>query len=111
MKPLLLPILAAIALPNAVEACILGNCGSEYEARQACQKWASKGKTEIVKQEGKFTGTDSCSMEPDGFIICDSDFGGDIVEVEIPLRSCNSDYGSKKILGIEKSKVKKRFKY
>ena len=111
MKRLLLVLISSLAIPTAVEACILGNCGSEYEARQACQKWASKGKTEIVKQEGKFTGTDSCSMEPDGFIICDSDFGGDIVEVEIPLRSCNSDYGSKKILGIEKSKVKKRFKY
>ena len=109
MKRLLLPLLAAIALPTAVNACILGNCGSEYEARQACQKWASKGKTKIIKYRAPFTGTDSCGEEIDS--ICDSDFGGDIVESEISLRRCNSDYGSKKILGIEENKVKKRFKY
>ena len=107
MKRLLLPLLAALALPTAVEACILGNCGSEYEAREACQKWVSKGKTEIVKYEVPFTGTDSCDWNG----ICDSMLDVEFAEEERPLRSCSYDYGSKKILGIEKSKVKKRYKF
>ena len=107
MKRLLLPLLAALAFPTAVEACILGNCGSEYEARAACQKWASKGKTEIVKYEVPFTGTDYCGENG----ICDSDLHYEYEEVERPLRSCSYDYGSKKILGIEKSEVKKRYKF
>jgi len=109
MKRLLLPLLAALALPTAVEACMLGNCGSEYEAREACQKWASKGKTEIVKYEVPFSGTDSCGGDPYD-IVCDSDFS-EYAEEARPLRSCSYDYGSKKILGIEKSKVKKRYKF
>ena len=49
MKRFLLPLLTAIALPTAVEACILGNCGSEYEVRQTCEKWAKKVKSETIE--------------------------------------------------------------
>ena len=49
MKRLLLLLLSGLALPTAVEACILGNCGSKYEALQACEKWAKKVKSEIIK--------------------------------------------------------------
>tara|TARA_A100001035_G_scaffold87051_1_gene67571 strand:+ start:81 stop:416 length:336 start_codon:yes stop_codon:yes gene_type:complete len=111
MKSIFIPLIAIFAIPTAVEACIFGNCGSEFEARQACQKWASKGKTEIIKYKAPFTGNDYCEFDIQGDLFCDSDLGGDIVEEEKPLRSCNYDFGSKKILGIEKNKVRKRFKY
>ena len=101
MKSLLLSLLAALALPNAVEACILGNCGSEYEARQTCKKWAKKVKSETIK---------IFSYGKSGY-----DMG--FIEKERFSRICTKDDGSKKILGIEedlktkKINVKKRFKY
>ena len=49
MKRLLLLLLSGLALPTAVEACILGNCGLKYEALQAFEKWAKKVKSEIIK--------------------------------------------------------------
>ena len=49
MKRSLLLLLSGLALPTAVEDCILGNCGSKYEALQACEKWAKKVKSEIIK--------------------------------------------------------------
>ena len=91
MKRLLLPLLAALALPTAVEACILGNCGSEYEAWKACNEWASKGGSEFIGGGYNF------------------DLDEDTPPTEILNRSCNYDYGSKKILGIDKNgKVKKK---
>ena len=42
MKRLLLPLLAALALPTSVEACLFGNCGSIVEAKAACRDWANK---------------------------------------------------------------------
>ena len=100
MKSLLLPLLAALVLPTAVEACILGNCGSEYEARQTCEKWAKKVKSETIEvYESKY-----------GYIPTYN-------EVERFSRICFKDNGSKKILGTEydrklkKENVKKRFKY
>ena len=43
MKRLLLPLLAALALPNAVEANWFGKYGSRSEARSACFNWESSG--------------------------------------------------------------------
>ena len=43
MKRLLLPLLAALALPTAVEANWFGKYGSEYEARSACFSWQRGG--------------------------------------------------------------------
>ncbi len=42
MKRLLLPLLAALALPTSVEACLFGNCGSIVEAKAACRDWQNK---------------------------------------------------------------------
>ena len=42
MKRLLLPLLAALALPTAVNANIFGKYSSYYEAYQACMKWKRK---------------------------------------------------------------------
>lgn len=101
MKRLLLLLLSGLALPTAVEACILGNCGSKYEALQACEKWAKKVKSEIIKtfSYGKW-GYDVGFIEKERF-----------------SRICNHDYGSNKILGIEEDRkikkinVKKRYIY
>ena len=92
MKRLLLLLLSGLALPTAVEACILGNCGSKYEALQACEKQAKKVKSEIIKtfSYGKW-GYDVGFIEKERF-----------------SRICNHDYGSNKILGIEEDrKIKK----
>ena len=92
MKRLLLLLLSGLALPTAVEACILGNCGSKYEALQACEKWAKKVKSEIIK---------TFSYGKQGY-----DVG--FIEKERFSRICNHDYGSNKILGIEEDrKIKK----
>ena len=42
MKRLLLPLLAAFALPAAVEANWFGKYGSFREAKGACRKWVRK---------------------------------------------------------------------
>ena len=42
MKSLLLPLLAALALPTAVEANWFGKYGSYYEAMEACKDWRNK---------------------------------------------------------------------
>ncbi len=43
MKRLLLPLLAALALPTAVEANWFGKYKSSAEAKQACNEWANEG--------------------------------------------------------------------
>ena len=45
MKRLLLPLLAAFALPTAVNANIFGKYGSRYEADIACSKWMKKNQS------------------------------------------------------------------
>ena len=43
MKRLLIPILAALALPTAVEANWFGKYNSRFDAKEACNKWKEKG--------------------------------------------------------------------
>ncbi len=43
MKRLLIPLLAALALPTTVEANWFGKYGSRSEARSACWNWQSGG--------------------------------------------------------------------
>ena len=43
MKRFLIPLLAVLALPTTVEACVFGNCGSKLEAENACENWKEKG--------------------------------------------------------------------
>ena len=45
MKRLLLPLLAALALPTAVEANWFGKYGSKMEALNSCRNWKSKAGT------------------------------------------------------------------
>ena len=49
MKRLLLPLIAALALPTAVEANWFGKYGSFYEAKEACEEWVLKGGTYQVE--------------------------------------------------------------
>ena len=42
MKRFLIPLLAALALPTAVEANWFGKYGSYYEAMEACKNWQNK---------------------------------------------------------------------
>ena len=54
MKRLLLPLLAALAVPTAVEANWFGKYNSKFEANEACKSWAKKGKKysfEYIDQE------------------------------------------------------------
>ena len=43
MKRLLLPLLAALALPTAVNANWFGKYNSQVEAKEACDKWKANG--------------------------------------------------------------------
>ena len=43
MKRLLLPLIAALALPTAVEANWFGKYNSRYDANEACEIWMLKG--------------------------------------------------------------------
>ena len=43
MKSLLLPLIATLALPTAVEANWFGKYNSRYDANEACEKWMLKG--------------------------------------------------------------------
>ena len=53
MKRLLLPLLAALALPTAAEANWFGKYGSFREANEACDDWAiKKGKVRVSNYEG-----------------------------------------------------------
>ena len=44
-KRFLIPLLVAIALPNAVNANIFGKYGSRYEADIACSKWMKQNQS------------------------------------------------------------------
>ena len=110
MKRLLLLLLAALVLPTDVKACILGNCGSEYEALQTCEKWAKKVKSETIE---------IYSYIQKYIHYGDGNYGSGYgyIPIERFSRICFKDNGSKKILGTEydrklkKENVKKRFKY
>ena len=107
MKRFLIPLLAALALPTAVEANWFGKYGSYREAKEACNELSIKG--------GK------------SFHMNRID-----VEFEYDIRSCENEKETNQILGVEyinlkpvnytwrewdeienpyKEKVKKRFKY
>ena len=111
MKRLLLPLLAALALPTAAEANWFGKYGSFREAKEACRKWVRK------KGIVLYTFTN---------------IQGKLVSIDKPLRRCIDEEKTTQILGLEfvnikdtyykeeewKSiknrhveKVKKRFKY
>ena len=51
MKRILIPLLAALALPTAVEAFPFGKYPSSMEAFQACRKAKKKGADQVCKQD------------------------------------------------------------
>ena len=138
MKRILLPLLAVLALPTAVEACLFGNCGSEYEARKACSNWKNKGKTKIVREpkpkqikpstsDYSFQGEDKYGFGKR------ADLDGDLNDLqygplcpksgckeaeieyfpdrEVNIRWCKYEGSTRQIMGMEEGNVKKRFKY
>tara|TARA_B100000161_G_scaffold138639_1_gene98368 strand:+ start:135 stop:470 length:336 start_codon:yes stop_codon:yes gene_type:complete len=88
MKRLLLPLLAALALPNAVEANWFGKYRSFREARLACSQWEWK--------KGIFS-----------YIFTDSQ--GKVVSVDKPLRRCIDEEKTSQILGLEFVNIKDTF--
>lgn len=51
MRHLVIPLIAAISIPTAVQANWLGKYGSRYEALEACKSWVKKGKVYFVEYE------------------------------------------------------------
>ena len=106
MKRLLLPLLAAIALPTAVEANWFGKYGSYMEADNACENWRTKGKTYNVKIRSERDYT-----KPPCDDLLDFSCYKDVF-VENYFRSCYHEDKTRQILGIDEDrKIKKRFKY
>ena len=112
MKRLLLPLLAALALPTAVEANWFGKYGSFKEAEKACDEWVKKKEwvtTEVYDEALGESGS---------------------VNHVLPFRECIHEEITREILGFEfvnlnkiysyekwisinpyKKKVRKRFEY
>ena len=51
MRHLVIPLIAAISIPTAVQANWLGKYGSRYEALEACKSWIKKGKVYFIEYE------------------------------------------------------------
>ena len=95
MKRLLLPLLAALALPTAVNA--FGKYNSQVEAKEACNKWADKGfKYSFEKTEwtGRYPGYD---------------YGGKakLMTYEKTNRYCEFEITTRQYLGYEQIGIKK----
>ena len=113
MRKLLIPLLAALALPTAVEASWFGKYGSFEEAKKACDEWVKKKEwviTQVYSEE---------AIGESGWINYDNTF-----------RKCIHEEITREILGFEfvnldkiysneekyrsikgEKKVKKRFEY
>lgn len=102
-----LPLLAALTLPNALEANWFGKYSSRYQAIEACNKWKEKGD----KYSESFK---------DGYDIKREN--GQIISArpkyawrEINSRSCRHEESTKQYLGFElktgEKTLKKNFKY
>ena len=108
MKRLLIPILAALALPTAVEANWFGKYSSRYQAMDGCNKWKEKGD----KYSERYTDGYDIKRDEDGQII--SARPKDAWR-QINYRSCRHEESTKQYLGFElksgEKKLKKFFKY
>ena len=83
MKRLLLPLIAALALPTAVEANWFGKYGSYREAQEACFEWKNK------KGKFKYWFKDVHNM-----------WGGDRIS-ERDIRKCDYEEQTRQFLGLE----------
>ena len=84
MRHLVIPLIAAISLPTAVQANWLGKYGSRYEALEACKSWVKKGKVYFVEYES-YLGWE---------------------KMERNSRSCEIESETNQFLGFEKAGVK-----
>ena len=108
MKLLLIPILAALALPTAVEANWFGKYNSRFDAKEACNKWKEKGDKYSERYRDGF----DIKHDENGQIV--SSFAKYALR-EINSRSCRNEESTKQYLGFElksgEKKLKKYFKY
>ena len=118
MKRILIPLLAALALPTAVEACLFGNCGSIMEAKAACRDWQNKKGSysyEIYDPPKQ----SPISSEPGYGYTFDHTFFNEDFELEdvrkrtikdVMLRACEDERRTNQVLGLER-KGKSGFLY
>ena len=110
IKRLLLPLLAALALPNAVEACMFGNCGSKLEAENACIFWKNKGGSYSYYAYGRNI-TDSYDDGGSGYIGGQRMFGLSVIIKSQEIRKCILEKETGKFLGMQiKGKKGKLYK-
>ena len=84
MRYLVIPLIAAISIPTAVQANWLGKYGSRYEALEACKSWVKKGKVYFVEYES-YLGWEKMKQNS---------------------RSCEIESETNQFLGFEKAGVK-----
>ena len=84
MRHLVIPLIAAISIPTAVQANWLGKYGSRYEALEACKSWVKKGKVYFVEYES-YLGWEKMKQNS---------------------RSCEIESETNQFLGFEKAGVK-----
>ena len=108
MKRLLIPILAALALPTAVEANQFGKYSSRYQAMDGCNKWKEKGDKKNVEIEAGW----NYDYDKNGEMI---NIEQNYISKEVNSRSCKIEESTKQYLGFElksgEKKLKKNFKY
>ena len=116
MKRLLLPLLAAFALPTAVEANWFGKYGSKMEALNSCRNWKTQGGSYQFK----------ATIEVDWHALYGSEYKDTLIKQD--LRICRLEEVTRQVMGMETKgkkgkiyeydqkpnidfKVKKRFRY
>ena len=84
MRYLVIPLIAAVSIPTAVQANWLGKYGSRYEALEACKSWVKKGKVYFVEYES-YLGWEKMKQNS---------------------RSCEIEIETNQFLGFEKAGIK-----
>ena len=96
MRHLVIPLIAAISLPTAVQANWLGKYGSRYEALEACKSWVKKGKVYFIEYE-------TYKYKPDNVVM---KYIPVLEKLEQNSRSCEIESETNQFLGFEKAGVK-----
>ena len=122
MRKLLIPLLCALLLPNAVKANWFGKYNSRYDANEACEKWMFKGFEYTYKVMGKRS-TSSRRFYGNEYDIngnTTSEYLKYLLEVEVDKneivektksgfsRSCFEEEVTNQFIGREKSCLKKK---
>ena len=101
MKRLLIPLLAALALPTAVEACIFGNCGSKLEAENACKTWQKNGGSYFVYVWGVNKPSKSYDTDFFGYSVGSAGVIDSVIKKSQELRKCSLEEETKRFLGLQ----------